>query len=113
MKFIERVDGTYRYIYIFVFKEAAWGWEGVHLEGGGNAYYNLQQFLIFSPQFTVAQRKSMLSGTLGHFVPPGGIFLKEDYQGPELPLSWIITWGLFLVLNITGLSIDSLLCQAI
>lgn len=68
---------------------------------------------LLSSQFIVVQRESMLSGTLRLFVPPGGIFLKENYQGVELPLSLIITWGIFSVLNITKLSVDSLLRQAI
>ena len=67
----------------------------------------------FLPQITEAQRTSMLSGTLRYAVPPGGIFLQENYPQPELPLSWIITWGIFSALNITSLSVDSLLCQAI
>lgn len=67
----------------------------------------------FLPQVTEAKRESMLSGTLRYAVPPGGIFLQENYPQPELPLSWIITWGIFSALNITSLSVDSLLCQAI
>lgn len=58
-------------------------------------------------------RDPKIRGTLRSFVPPGGIFLKGNYQESELLCCLIVTWGIFSVLNITSLSVGSLLSKAI
>lgn len=54
--------------------------------------------------FTMVQTENALRGTLGLFVPPGGISSEANYLGSELPGSGVHTWAIFLLLSISHLS---------